>query len=61
MLAFFGIYFNPGNKGDLFLRTVSCLSLDHVALYPRKQNFHPSIYVLAFAGDICSEHKVKVP
>jgi hypothetical protein len=32
----FGIFFDPEDAGDIFLRNVGCLSTDHTALVSRK-------------------------
>jgi hypothetical protein len=32
-----GLYFDPENGGNMFLRNVGCLSTDCTALYPRRQ------------------------
>jgi hypothetical protein len=34
-----GLFFDYEDGGDMFLRNVGWLSTDHVALYPRRQNF----------------------
>jgi hypothetical protein len=33
-----GLFFDPENRGDMFLRNVCWLSTDYMALYPRRQN-----------------------
>jgi hypothetical protein len=40
MLGFFllGLFFDPDDGGEIFLRNVSRFSTDYMALYPRKQN-----------------------
>jgi hypothetical protein len=34
----FGLFFDPEDGGDMFLRSVSLLTTDYVALYARRQN-----------------------
>jgi hypothetical protein len=33
-----GLFFDPEDGGDMFLRNVGWLSIDNTALYPRRQN-----------------------
>jgi hypothetical protein len=33
-----GIFFDPEDGGDMFLRNVGWLSADYTTLYPRRQN-----------------------
>jgi hypothetical protein len=32
-----GLFFDPADVGDMFLRNVDCLSTDYTAIYPRKK------------------------
>lgn len=38
MLVLFGLHFDPVDVNNKFLRNVGSLSLDYIALYPRKYN-----------------------
>jgi hypothetical protein len=35
---FLGLFFDPEDGGDMYLRNVGPLSADYIALYPRRQN-----------------------
>jgi hypothetical protein len=35
---FFGVFFDPENRGDMFLRNVLSFSTDYMVLYPRREN-----------------------
>jgi hypothetical protein len=42
-----GFIFDPKNGGDIFLRNISWLLTDYMALYPRRQNYsaHHTFYI----------------
>jgi hypothetical protein len=40
-----GLFFDPENGGDMFLRNVGCPSTDYTALYPRRLKYLRSIFL----------------
>jgi hypothetical protein len=43
LVAFLGLFFDPEYGGDMFVRNVGWLSMDYMALYPRRQNYSTEV------------------
>jgi hypothetical protein len=42
-----GLFFDPEDGGNMFLRNIGSLSVDHKASYPRRQNSFYGVYIIS--------------